>query len=363
MRRPSAVVRWTPGYQIGAGRSLPEGAIDTHHGPAHDEGVEEMQGRTALVTGATGGIGTEIARGLVARGADVIITARDTSKGEEVRAELATAGPGTVEVLHLDVADQASVRTVAQTVRDRTPRLDVLVNNAGAWYTDRRESPDGIELTLATNVLGPHLLTALLLDRLAASEHARVVNVGSSVAGNLDLTDLQYARRPYDGFKAYAQSKQALAMLTWALAERLQSNGRLREHRLAGLRQDRVQPQRQGCTGRADRPVGPAVRDLAGEGGRLSTVGGHRVGARRGDRPVVRGAQAEAHPLRRGGPDRRAAAAVRRPGGTATVHMSGYDAAMMRVSWLLACLCCVVVLAGVGVGVFFAIRASQRKNQ
>ena len=225
MRRPSAVVRWTPGYQIGAGRSLPEGAIDTHHGPAHDEGVEEMQGRTALVTGATGGIGTEIARGLVARGADVIITARDTSKGEEVRAELATAGPGTVEVLHLDVADQASVRSVAQTVRDRKPRLDVLVNNAGAWYTDRRESPDGIELTLATNVLGPHLLTALLLDRLTASEHARVVNVGSSVAGNLDLTDLQYARRPYDGFKAYAQSKQALAMLTWALAERLQTTG------------------------------------------------------------------------------------------------------------------------------------------
>jgi NAD(P)-dependent dehydrogenase (short-subunit alcohol dehydrogenase family) len=110
-------------------------------------------------------------------------------------------------------------------VSERHAKLDVLVNNAGAWYTDRREGPDGIELTLATNVLGPHLLTALLLDRLTASPHARVVNIGSSVAGNLDLADLQYARRPYDGYKAYAQSKQALAMLTWGLAERLGESG------------------------------------------------------------------------------------------------------------------------------------------
>jgi NAD(P)-dependent dehydrogenase (short-subunit alcohol dehydrogenase family) len=181
-----------------------------------------MQGRIALVTGATGGIGTEIARGLVARGADVIITARDARRGEQVRAELAAAGSGPVEVLPLDVADQGSIRALARTVSERTPRLDVLVNNAGAWYTDKKQSPDGIELTLATNVLGPHLLTALLMDRLIASPHARVVNIGSTVAGNLDLTDLQFTRRPYDGFKAYGQSKQALAMLTWGLAQRLE---------------------------------------------------------------------------------------------------------------------------------------------
>ena len=182
-----------------------------------------MQGRIALVTGATGGIGTEIARGLVARGADVIITARDARKGDQVRAELAAAGSGTVEVLPLDVADQASVRALAQTLARQA--LDVLVNNAGAWYTDRKQSADGIELTFATNVLGPHLLTALLLERLRASPHARIVNIGSTVAGGLDLDDLQFARRPYDGYKAYAQSKQALAMLTWALAERLGPTG------------------------------------------------------------------------------------------------------------------------------------------
>jgi NAD(P)-dependent dehydrogenase (short-subunit alcohol dehydrogenase family) len=213
---------WTSGYQIGVGRSLPKGAIDRPTTAAHDEAVEEMQGRIALVTGATGGIGTEIARGLVARGADVIITARDARRGEQVRGELAAAGGRPVEVLPLDVADQSSVRALARTVSERAPRLDVLVNNAGAWYTDRKESPDGIELTLATNVLGPHLLTALLMDRLTASPHARVVNVGSTVAGNLDLADLQFARRPYDGYKAYAQSKQALAMLTWGLAQRME---------------------------------------------------------------------------------------------------------------------------------------------
>jgi NAD(P)-dependent dehydrogenase (short-subunit alcohol dehydrogenase family) len=181
-----------------------------------------MQGRIALVTGATGGIGTEIARGLVARGADVIITARDARRGEQVRGELAAAGSGPVEVLPLDVADQSSVRALARTVSERAPRLDVLVNNAGAWYTDRKESLDAIELTLATNVLGPHLLTALLMDRLMASPQARVVNIGSTVAGKLDLADLQFARRRYDGYQAYAQSKQALAMLTWGLAQRLE---------------------------------------------------------------------------------------------------------------------------------------------
>jgi NAD(P)-dependent dehydrogenase (short-subunit alcohol dehydrogenase family) len=100
----------------------------------------------------------------------------------------------------------------------------VLVNNAGAWFTERRKSPDGHELTFATNVLGPHLLTEMLLDPLRAAGGARVVNIVSSIAGDYDPTDLQFTRRPYDGYKAYAQSKQALTMLTWGLAERLRGN-------------------------------------------------------------------------------------------------------------------------------------------
>ena len=184
-----------------------------------------MSGKVALVTGSTGGIGKEIARGLVRLGAHVVIGARDPGRGEAARAELATAGAGSVSVLPLDVADQSSVRAFAAAFNDRHDSLDVLINNAGAWFSDRRQSPDGYELTLATNVLGPHLLTDLLLDRLRTAGSARVVNIVSAIVGDYDASDLQFTRRPYDGYKAYAQSKQALTMLTWGLAERLSGQG------------------------------------------------------------------------------------------------------------------------------------------
>jgi NAD(P)-dependent dehydrogenase (short-subunit alcohol dehydrogenase family) len=185
-----------------------------------------MSGKVAVVTGATGGIGKEIARGLVRLGADVVVGARDPRRGEATRAELTAApGGGGVSVLPLDVADQSSVRAFAAAFTERRSSLDVLVNNAGAWFTDRRVSPDGHELTLATNVLGPHLLTELLLDSLRSAPSARVVNVVSSIVGDYDATDLQFTRRRYDGYKAYAQSKQALTMLTWGLAGRLAGQG------------------------------------------------------------------------------------------------------------------------------------------
>jgi len=192
-----------------------------------------MSGKVAVVTGATGGIGKEIARGLVRLGCNVVIGARDARRGEAARAELSAAGAAGVSVLPLDVADQSSVRSFATELQrllrsgigDRHQGLDVLVNNAGAWFTDRRRSPDGLELTLATNVLGPHLLTELLLDDLRAAGSARVVNVVSAITGDYDPSDLQFTTRRYDGYKAYAQSKQALTMLTWGLATRLAGQG------------------------------------------------------------------------------------------------------------------------------------------
>ncbi len=185
-----------------------------------------MSGKVVVVTAATGGIGKELARGLLGLGAHVVIGARDLRKGEATRAELsAGSAGGGVTVLPLDVADQSSVRAFAAAFTGRHQRLDALVNNAGAWFTDRRQSPDGYELTLATNVLGPHLLAEQLLDPLRAAGSARIVNVVSSIAGDYDATDLQFTRRPYDGYKAYAQSKQALTMLTWSLAGRLAGQG------------------------------------------------------------------------------------------------------------------------------------------
>lgn len=184
----------------------------------------DATGTVAVVTGATGGIGREIALGLSRLGATVIIGARNLQRGNATR-EAIIAETGTTDrvlVLALDVADLGSVRAFVEAFRQNFTGLHVLVNNAGAWFTQRRESPDGIELTLATNVLGPHLLTELLTGALQHTGDARIVNIVSSITGEYDAEDLQFRQRPYDGFKAYKQSKQALSMLTWGAAARLE---------------------------------------------------------------------------------------------------------------------------------------------
>ncbi len=182
---------------------------------------ERDKGRlTAVVTGATGGIGLELTRGLLRHGAAVIIGVRSAGKATGLAHE-----PGQLEVLQLDVSNMKSVRAFAEAVSRTHSSLQLLINNAGAWFSDRRETAEGRELTLATNLLGPHLLTHQLLPLLRAGAPSRVVNVVSSAAGHYDLDDLEWEKRRYDGFKAYAQSKQALRMATWKLAQRLEGTG------------------------------------------------------------------------------------------------------------------------------------------
>jgi NAD(P)-dependent dehydrogenase (short-subunit alcohol dehydrogenase family) len=159
-------------------------------------------------------------------GARVILAVRSRQKGEAARREIveATANPA-VEALVADLSSQAQVRGLVRGLLERHPVLHVLINNAGVWRERRRESEEGIELTWATNVLASFLLTRLLLPPLRAAGEARIVNVSSRYAGQLDLTDLEFRRRPYRGRDAYAQSKQANRMLTWALARRLEGTG------------------------------------------------------------------------------------------------------------------------------------------
>lgn len=186
----------------------------------------DLTGKTAIVTGATGGIGKEIARGLARLGATVVLGARNPAKAEQTQVELAkeAKNPKSVRTMALDVASLASIRSFATAFEKEHGALHVLVNNAGAWFSDRRESADGYELTFATNVIGPYLLTKLLAPSLRKGAPSRVVNIVSSMASDYDAKDLEFKTRKFDGFKAYGASKLALRMVTWIFAKQLEKD-------------------------------------------------------------------------------------------------------------------------------------------
>jgi len=185
----------------------------------------QLAGKVCLVSGATGGIGLETARGLAARGATVLCIGRDRARGETVAASLADVG-GSGVYLPADLSNQADIRTLAKTVTDSWPRLDVLVNNAGGMFGRRTLSADGIEMTFALNHLGYVLLTELLLPASKAAGRGRIVNVASTAyrGARLDFDNLQGERR-YDGLGAYRLSKLCNILFTYALAKRLVGTG------------------------------------------------------------------------------------------------------------------------------------------
>ncbi len=184
-----------------------------------------MQGKTCLITGATAGIGLKTAEGLAAKGARLAIAARDPAKAARVAESLRQKGAAGVEVLHADLSRQSDVRALAAEVLERLPRIDVLINNSGAYVHRRDESADGIEMTWALNHLAPFLLTNLLLGRLRESG-ARIVTVASAAHSGaaLDFGDLQL-KTGYSGWKAYGRSKLANIMFTYELARRLSGSG------------------------------------------------------------------------------------------------------------------------------------------
>jgi NAD(P)-dependent dehydrogenase (short-subunit alcohol dehydrogenase family) len=176
------------------------------------------------VTGATNGIGLAGCEALARLGAELAIVARDRERATmAVKRIVAAGGPGTqVDVFMADLASQAAVRDLAGEVSERYPRLDALVNNAGAVYFRRRLSPDGIELTWALNHLAPFLLTELLLERLTASTPARIVTTSSDAhqGTTIPFDDLN-AEHGYRGFRRYGQTKLANILFTSELARRL----------------------------------------------------------------------------------------------------------------------------------------------
>ncbi|MEO5876433.1 MAG: oxidoreductase [Streptosporangiaceae bacterium] len=189
--------------------------------------IPDQTGRTVVVTGANSGLGLITCRELARRGARVIMTARDTAKGELAADGIRSAVPSAqVEVAALDLADLASVREFAGAFDTLAPDgLDLLVNNAGVMAVPRRTTADGFELQFGTNHLGHFALTGLLLPALLRRTAPRVVTVSSGVhkAGRMNFDDLQGEKR-YRKWGAYAQSKLANLLFAFELDRRAEGS-------------------------------------------------------------------------------------------------------------------------------------------
>jgi len=184
-------------------------------------------GKTALVTGSTDGVGRVVAKRLGEDGWHVLVHGRDRGRGERVVAEIKDAG-GTTVFLTADLASLAEVRRLAGAVQQATPRLDLLINNAGIGsggpQGTRQTSADGYELRFAVNYLAGFLLTHLLLPLVRTSAPARIVNVSSLGQQAIDFADVMLTHG-YSGSRAYCQSKLAQIMFTIDLARELDGSG------------------------------------------------------------------------------------------------------------------------------------------
>ena len=186
-----------------------------------------MQGKTVVATGATSGIGEAAVVALAGLGARIVLVARDETRAKATIQQLEAKGPGLDHRLHLaDLSSMAETRKVGEAIAANEPRIDLLINNAGALFSSRRVTPEGLELTFALNHMAYFVLTEALRERLVASAPARIVST-SSVAhdgATLDFNDLQSAKG-YGGLKVYGRSKLANILFTRELARRLAGTG------------------------------------------------------------------------------------------------------------------------------------------
>ena len=187
-----------------------------------------MDGRTALVTGSTDGVGRYVAASLAASGARVLIHGRDSGRGKALAAEIKRAGRGEAMFYQADLSSLAGARQLAEAVLADNKRLDLFISNAGIGSQNqgpqRQTSADGYELRFAVNYLSGFLLAYLLLPLLKASAPSRIVNVASLGQHPIDFDDVMITRG-YSGSRAYAQSKLSQIMFTIDLAEQLKGSG------------------------------------------------------------------------------------------------------------------------------------------
>jgi NAD(P)-dependent dehydrogenase (short-subunit alcohol dehydrogenase family) len=183
--------------------------------------------RVALITGASTGIGKEMAKQIARSGIIVVMASRSRERLEAAQEEIRREVPASkTELLAADISSQAEIRRLASEFSSKYNRLDILINNAGVMAPNRSLTVDGIETTFAVNHLGYFLLTNLLLDTIRSSAPARIINTSSAAhrSARLDFDDLQN-EKAYSGFFVYCESKLANVLFTYELARRLEGTG------------------------------------------------------------------------------------------------------------------------------------------
>jgi NAD(P)-dependent dehydrogenase (short-subunit alcohol dehydrogenase family) len=190
-------------------------------------GVADMSGKRVIVTGANSGIGRTTALQLAGAGAEIILVCRNPQRGEEALGAIREAtGSELVSLMLCDISSREEIRRFGAEFRKRFDRLDVLVNNAGAYFAEHRQSVDGLELTFALNHMGYFQMVAELIGCIKASPAGRIVNVSSQGhrLGGLNWEDLFWERRSYRAMRAYCDSKLMNILFTRELARRLEGS-------------------------------------------------------------------------------------------------------------------------------------------
>lgn len=211
-----------------------------------------MQGKVVVITGGTSGIGQVAAERLATMGARIVLIARSKSRGEATLGRLRELAPSQAHTIHYgDVSRLADLSRLATEIRSAEPRIDVLINNAGAMFGQRSVTEDGFELTFATNHLSYFVFTHGLREQLLAAKAARVVNTSSHAhyRGAIDFEDLQYASS-YKAFPAYCRSKLCNVLFTRSLAQRFAGTSVTANSLHPGFVNTRFGDQSGGWTGR-----------------------------------------------------------------------------------------------------------------
>jgi dehydrogenase/reductase SDR family protein 12 len=292
----------------------------------------DLTGRVIVITGATSGLGLEAARSFARMGATLTLIGRNPSKLASTCAELrASTGNTHIHELVADTGDLAALQRAGTQLRVLYPQIHVLIHNAGALDDVRKESPEGTELTVASQVVGPVLLTELLLPALRAAKGARVlwVSSGGMYSEPLSVAKLEMTPADYDGVKAYARAKRAQVTLTELYAERLRADG-IVVHAMHPGWADTPGVARSLPMFR--RVVGPLLRTPRRRRGHAGVVGRERRRGARRERPVLaRPAAAPDPPLCQHAPLRHAGGAQQAAGvGARQGRAHGLTAARVR---------------------------------